>query len=224
MQIEASHIAVVLLMAGQSRRMGQEKLALPWKGTSLGRHSLDVLAEAFPHSYKVAVERPDMVDKNYPFVHGFVSVVNPHPRDGQASSLRLGLGQVVKEYSREDSERGLLQGVLCAVADQPFLDVDTLQALMEAFQEAVAIDRKAIVVPVYEPPQTRGNPVLFSSYWVERLALLEGDQGGRAILQGPGADHIVEVQIDAIDGLSKGLDVDTPEAYKVLQAYANGVK
>ena len=63
------------------------------------------------------------------------------------------------------------------VGDQPFLNPSTINILIDTFQQ----DPHSIIVPVYNG--IRGNPVLFPAAMKEVLLTLEGDRGGRVLIE-----------------------------------------
>ncbi len=124
-------------------------------------------------------------------------VVNPAYREGMSTSLVAGLSVV--------SHRA--QGVMLSLADQPLVDSQTINRLIEAF----TANANGIVIPVYQG--RRGHPVIFAiSYRVELLRL-EGDIGGRKII-GRHPDDILEVTVDC-EGIC--IDIDTDEQLQLLQ-------
>jgi molybdenum cofactor cytidylyltransferase len=68
-------------------------------------------------------------------------------------------------------------------------------------------NKKGIIVPLYDGK--RGNPVLFSVKYREQLLSLEGDIGGRKIIQ----NEMENVCFENIYDKAAGLDIDTWEEY-----------
>ncbi|MGZ3185006.1 MAG: nucleotidyltransferase family protein [Telluria sp.] len=77
-------------------------------------------------------------------------------------------------------------GWIIALGDMPFVDPSTIAALADALA-----DGASIAVPTYAG--RRGNPVAFATEHLEALLALEGDQGARKLLDGPG---VVLVPVD----------------------------
>lgn len=85
--------------------------------------------------------------------------------DGMAASLVCGLQQTADAA-----------GWVIALADMPYLQTTTIQALASALREGADI-----AVPTYQG--RRGNPVGFSCKHLPQLLALRGDQGARSLLQ-----------------------------------------
>lgn len=120
-------IGLLLLGAGQSLRMGQNKLLLPWKDTVVWHQVLSVYAP-WDGPKLAVINDDDPSIYNACERYGFSTCVNMHPSLGQGLSVGLGL----KTWQK----MGLLErldGVLCAVGDQPLVTVqlwETLQKLL----------------------------------------------------------------------------------------------
>lgn len=214
MSLTSCDIGLVLLMAGLSKRMGQSKLDLPWQGRPLACHMASVWTQTLPGATKVAVVNQESPYGLFLKQVGYEVVINSVPDKGQAQSIRLGVQGLVESARSHASGTVGCKGVFFSVGDQPLFDKLIVTALLDCFEQALAQDEKAIVCPRYEPQGRRGNPVLFSSYWLESLCQLQGDQGGRSILDGRGAQHVQDVPIKSLGGWSRGFDIDTPEAYE----------
>ncbi len=88
--------------------------------------------------------------------------------------------------------------------DQPRIDAAAINVLINAWQT----HKENIIIPVYGG--RRGSPVVFPARFREQLLALEGDTGGRAVIeQAPEMVHCVDMP-DA----DAGIDIDTPEEYE----------
>lgn len=97
-------------------------------------------------------------------------VENPRYREGQATSVRIGI----------EALPGDAPAALIALGDMPFVERETIDVLRRSYRAgrgtalAAAVDGR------------RGNPVLFDRRHFETLADLEGDVGGRELLKREG--------------------------------------
>ncbi|PQL21093.1 nucleotidyltransferase family protein [Veillonella denticariosi JCM 15641] len=213
---EPLHIGIVLLAGGQSKRMGCNKLLLPWRNKTV----IDAVCEALRSGWD-GVDILPLTDCKRPFVaitgddhdklapivsrYGFEAIQNTRPEQGQGVSIAMGVRHLL------DLTPIPLDGILCSVGDQPLLTGPVVGQIIEAFEEYA--DPKTIVVPHYGAAYRSGNPVLFGSYWFSALQQIDGDQGGKTIIRGIGKDHVVKVWIS--DDI--GVDIDTPDDFKHLQ-------
>lgn len=94
-----------------------------------------------------------------------------------------------------------------ALADMPFIKVDTLAQLNDQMSRALQSQPKtpAIIQPVCSGKP--GHPVGFSHHFFNELAQLQGDQGAREVLKN--ARH----QLVAVDVTDEGVlkDLDRPD-------------
>ena len=102
-------IDAIVLAAGQSRRMGKQKLLLPYGGRSVIRHIVDQVAAASPRRLLVIVANDRVAIEREVVGTPATIVVNPDPDGDMLSSVRTGL--------RALSDNG--QGVLVVLGDQP---------------------------------------------------------------------------------------------------------
>ena len=214
---EIPRIGVVLLAAGQSRRMGNNKQLLPWRGKTILDavcHALQIGWEQSHPSWNmetcpmVAVTGGDHDIDHIVSSYGFSITHNNCSDLGQGTSISLGVQYLVNTFGTHP-----LDGIICSVSDQPLLDSMVIEKLIASFQQYRDETNRTIVVPKYGPTQHPGNPVLFGAHWFEALQHIEGDQGGRTIIRGAGHNFVEYVSIIP----EWGFDIDTPEDYNDLQ-------
>jgi molybdenum cofactor cytidylyltransferase len=198
---KAPRIAALVLAAGQSRRMGRNKLLLPIDGTPMVARTVDALiASAATDIVVVTGHQQDdlrrvLAGRAAAFVH------NPDFASGLASSVKAGIAAVP-----EDAD-----GVLVCLGDMPLVGPTHLDRLIAAFNP---VEGRLICVPTYDGK--RGNPVLWARRYFAEMAGLSGDVGARGLLERH-ADAVCEVAMTDAGVL---LDVDTPDALKALAGEA----
>ncbi|NKI72041.1 NTP transferase domain-containing protein [Collimonas pratensis] len=174
----SGQIVGLLLAAGRGRRFdpaGIQSKLLQTLPTAAGRTVLASAAAALAAALPVCIVlRPDVPEQvaqiaEYPWVQ----CVNAD--DGMAASLAYGVQQ-----TREAA------GWVIALADMPYVESATIQALAAALRQGADI-----AVPTFQG--RRGNPVGFSRLHLPRLLALRGDQGARSLLQ---SFPLVEVALD----------------------------
>jgi CTP:molybdopterin cytidylyltransferase MocA len=126
------------------------------------------------------------------FDDGWPAVVvlhNPQWRAGQASSVHAALAALP----------AAIGAALFLPVDQPFVPAELLQALIAAWQRGAGMAAPTVANEV------RGAPAIFDrSLWLALLTL-EGDVGGRKVLQ----QYLEDVATVAADGAWLR-DIDTP--------------
>lgn len=189
-------IAIVILAAGKSSRLGQPKQLLPFKGKSLLKHVVQVARQI---SEKVFVvigsdkKRMEAEIKN----EAVDIVFNEAWEEGMASSIRCGLAAVTEKIQD-------LNSVIFMVCDQPFVTTGLLQNLIREKEKS----GKNIVASAYA--EIAGTPVLFDKSVLPELMELQGDIGARKIIV-KNKDRVATIDFP----LGK-VDMDTAEDYRKL--------
>ena len=190
-------IAVIVLAAGASTRMGRQKLTLPLAdGRPLVRAAVEQVLAADLDDVVVVLGREAEAVASALRGLPIRTVVNPRYAEGQSTSLRAGLDALA-----QDTEAAVV-----ALGDQPLPDPRLLHQLVEAFRASGL----PIVSPLYR--DGRGNPVLFASSVFDELRRVEGDGGGRPVIARDPA-RVAEVAVDA----PMPADIDTPEDYEAAR-------
>jgi molybdenum cofactor cytidylyltransferase len=94
------------------------------------------------------------------------------------------------------------------LVDMPAVDAIVIGAVVDAWH----VSRAPIVRPSFDGQP--GNPVLFAAGLFKELAAVQGDQGGRPVLQ----RHAAAVQLVPTRQAGVLEDIDTWEAYQALLA------
>lgn len=193
---QPADVSCVLLAAGTSSRMGEDKLSLPFNDNTILEHTLDQITESGIEDIIVVV-RPDSSWQQKLGTGKYKLIENPLYYTGIASSLKAGLAEV--------SSRA--QGVIFALADQPLVPPAIYRQLIDRYRSSL----KLVTYPVYQGQ--KGNPTLFDRRTWPSLMLLSGDQGGRTLVS-----KMSEDEIDLIETVLPSViaDIDTPESYRML--------
>jgi molybdenum cofactor cytidylyltransferase len=196
----------IYLAAGDSRRMGTNKLLLDIGGIPLGSLALQAALESKVHQVLVITKRDDRLTWIVPHLfrseYGkkWASVQLEKSNQGQAYSIRSGLTEAI--HLRADA-------VLLQLADQPFVTTAIINFLIEAYRKEpsklfFACCHQGIVRP----------PVLFTKNFFPRLIELQGDKGARDLLKG---DFREKGEIYDFDYEEFLFDVDTMDDYVKLK-------
>ena len=185
----------MILAAGASRRMGTQKLLLPWGGRPLLQHVLDTAAATSPTRLVL------VLGSDHAEVRAAIStpantrvVVNPHFADGQATSLAAGLSALEGTH-----------GVVVLLGDQP----EVAERAITRVGDALARAEGEIVRARYD--DAPGHPVgLAPGIWPRAIGL-RGDTGARALMA---TARVTEVEVEG----RAPPDIDTAAAYRDLCA------
>ena len=187
-------ISAILLAAGQSKRMGELKQLMPFGQSTIVRQAVDnLLGSAVVEVIVVVGYRAEDVTKAIA-AKPIRIVMNPDYEQGMSTSIIAGLNLV----------HGGVQAVMLAMGDQPLVNSETMNILIEEFCN----HDKGIAVPTYQG--RRGHPIIFAIKYKNKLLKLKGDVGGRQIIK----DHPDDVLEVAVDSESIVADFDTTDDYE----------
>jgi molybdenum cofactor cytidylyltransferase len=203
--MEDRRSAAIVLAAGTSSRMGEGryKLLLPLDGRPLLLHTLEAALAAQARPLIVVLgHRSDEVRaalSDYAAHAEIVLVTNSAYRQGMSTSLRAGLQALL-----ERPDAATVGSALILLGDQPFISAPLLDRLIETWRTS----GRRVVAPLYAG--RRGNPVLFAADLFPELLAIEGDEGGRRVLE----RHSAEMALVEVAERMAHYDVDTWEAYQ----------
>ncbi len=195
MSVNDQKVAVIVLAAGLSRRMGRPKMVLPWGKTVVIAQVVHVMLMAGVFEIVVvtggARESTEAALKDLPVR----LVFNPrYETDEMIYSLQTGLGALTRAA----------QATLVALGDQPRIELSVVRAILTAFQETDA----QLVVPSYQ--MRRGHPWLVARpLWPALLSLQPPETIRTFFQQERRSIHFVSVETDSVVQ-----DLDTPEDYE----------
>jgi len=201
-------ISAILLAAGQSKRLGANKLLLDVAGEALVERVVNVLLQSRVDEILVVVGFEAELVRRRLQGKPIRFVLNRHHREGMASSLRAGIAHT------DPAARA----VLIALADHPWLTSDTVDRLINVYQGT----SKGIVCPTHGG--MRGHPVIFDvKRYGEILLGLRGDTGGRSVIDAH-QDDLLEVPVDS-PGVIRDIDFweDYETARKMIRRDVGGV-
>lgn len=195
----APRIAAIVLAAGQSRRMGRNKLLEAIDGQPMIQRVVETVLES--QARPVVVVTGNQADEVRALLRGrpVALIHNQDFAQGLSSSLRRGLSAIPPDCD----------GVLVCLGDMPRVSARHIDRLIAAFNPT---EGRAICVPTWNGK--RGNPVLFAAMFLAEMREVAGDTGARHLI-GRHGELVREVAMED-DGVL--LDVDTPEALASLRA------
>ena len=187
-------ICAIVLAAGQSRRMGRQKMLLPYGGTTVIAHVVDQLLAGVVDGVCVVVGHEEEGAPQALEGRPVTVVSNPDPDAGMLSSVRCGIRALPESCD----------AVMVVLGDQPGIT----SALVDDLANTFAATGKGIVVPACEGK--RGHPLLFSHRYCGEVLTSFDDLGLRGLLRAH-PDDVVELEVSDDAVLS---DMDRPEDYQ----------
>lgn len=196
--------AVILAAGGSTRMQGVLKQLLPWGDSTLVRHTAQVALDAQVSEVIVVVGKQGAeVRKELASLNGVRIVENADWMKGRSTSVRAGIAAVGENIA----------AAIFINADQPFLTPLVIDAIILRHAQTLA----PIVVPNFEGKT--GSPVLFARELFVEFESLEGEDGGKRIME----RHRGEMEEAAILDASAGVDIDTPEDYQAALMQAKAI-
>ena len=193
-------IAGVILAAGASSRMGQDKALLPWRGDTLLGAAIEMLKPVAEFWIVVAGANFKTVA---PLVYargGFI-ISNPQPDAGQFSSLRVGM-QAVLNRGRD--------AAVIALVDRPPALPATIEELHQAFIRALGNDQWALVP---EHAGQHGHPIFVGREMIE--AFLRADPASTA--RDVEHAHLDRIAYHTVSDPSVIMNINTPAEFNAIE-------
>lgn len=200
---QAPRVAVLVLAAGRSTRMGgPNKMLADANGAPLVVHAVKAALES--QAVEIVVVLGHMAEQVRAGIESAIPgrsrlrfVTNPDFVDGLSTSVRTGIGALSSS----------VDAAVVQLGDMPGVGAGLLNRLIAAFSP---VEGRAICVPTVGGK--RGNPVLWARRFFPKMTTLSGDSGAKHLI-GEHADLVCEVEMAGEAAIT---DIDTPEA---LQAW-----
>jgi molybdenum cofactor cytidylyltransferase len=159
--------AGVILAAGASSRMGSDKALLPWRNGTFLSSAINALQAVSDLVIVVAGHNQQSLAPTV-YSNGAFLVTNRNPDDGQFSSLRVGLNEVLG--------RGRDAAIITLV-DRPAPKVETIETLKQAF--LAAPDHIWAVVPEFN--SRHGHPFIAGREMIEAFLRAPSTSNAREV-------------------------------------------
>ena len=181
-------INLILLAAGNSKRFNGNKLLAIYKDKPIYMYIVEKVLDLKVNKIICVTQYKEIKEA---LLNTDINVVmNENSSLGVSSSIKLGIN-----FDKN------ADGYMFMVCDQPFISIETLNSVIDNFING----DKGIVCVGYG--DNKGNPVIFSKRYVNELLSLEGDNGGKRILNG----HLNDLNIVNVDSAIELVDIDTQE-------------
>lgn len=178
-------ISGIIMASGFSKRMGENKLLMNFKGKKLIEYVIKANLQSKIDEI-LLIYRDENI-RNIGLSYGIKTIYNGMANLGQSQSIIKG----VKNASGES--------YMFFPGDQPFITKDLIDLLINEHLR----DRGKITIPYFKGK--RYTPTIFSKAFREELLKIQGDRGGREIIE-RNPEKIQRIHIDNEDILA---DLDT---------------
>lgn len=192
---DGGELALLILAAGPSSRLGHPKQQLLIHGTPLLLHTVMVASDTHLGNVAVVIGHESETHQKLLERTQARIIFNDHWQKGMGSSLKAGLNALIQHHTN-------LKAVLVMVCDQPLITASHLKQLVTTFRET----HHAIVASYYA--NTTGVPALFSKSMFSELLNLADEEGAKKIIS-RFADQVATVPFE-----DAAIDMDTPEDYQ----------
>lgn len=191
-------ITAIILAAGESKRMGQPKMLLPWGKETVLSHVITIYHEAgLKDIIVVTGGAREQVEKAISNLNVKI-IFNPQFSKGEMlSSIQCGISTLTRQT----------QAVLIGLGDQPQVQVGSVRMVCDAHRET----KSKIVVPSFN--MRRGHPWLVERSLLGNLMAIKSPQSPRDFLN----THQEKIRYINIDDSGILADLDTPEDYQRWQ-------
>jgi molybdenum cofactor cytidylyltransferase len=189
-----TNITAIILAAGESKRMGQPKMLLPWGNATVLGHVISILQSAGLEDIVTITggfrENIEEIAQQY----NVKTVYNvEYASNEMLSSIQCGIGSLKPE----------VEAALICLGDQPQVQERSARSVCEAFLK----HRSNLVLPSYQ--MRRGHPWLVARPLWGEILNMQPPQSPRDFLNA----HAREIEYVEVDNPSILEDLDTMEDY-----------
>lgn len=200
-------ISALILAAGQSKRMGQPKMLLPWGDVTVLGAVIDTLRTGNIENILVVTGGHRAEVEHIAARHAASAIHNPDYAKGEMlSSIQCGVRSLASSNSPHPKEADTTHerdGVLICLGDQPQIQLNSVKLVCKEFQRSQA----GLVVPSFQ--NRRGHPWLAAYRLWDSLLALDSSRTPRDFLN----THAAQIHYVEVDNPSVLADLDTFEEY-----------
>jgi molybdenum cofactor cytidylyltransferase len=159
--------AILILAAGNSRRLGSPKQLVEWKKSTLLNHTIDQARKVDNSDVYV------ILGSNHNEIRNTITqkvsiLVNPDWQKGMGSTITYAMRSIFNfDY----------EGIILSVCDQPHINNKIYSNLIAASK----IENASIVVSKYRT--SSGPPTFFSKAHFDALSRLKGENGAKCVVK-----------------------------------------
>lgn len=183
----------VVLAAGESKRMKQQKMLLPFGQKSIIETVIENAKKSkAKETWVVLGSDKEIIENQINYLE--ISIAeNVNYKEGMLSSVICGINAIPQNAD----------AVIVLLGDQPMVEPEIINRIMESYRT----NRAGIVIPTYDGK--RGHPVLIDLKYRKEINNLNPEIGLRELMLNH-AEDIMEISVKKEYILN---DIDTPEDY-----------
>ncbi len=193
------NIAIIILAAGSSSRLGKPKQLLPYQNQTLIKYAVKTALQTFAKAVVVVTGflHEELVGEVGSEITQIVH--NPDWQEGMGSSIRTGI-KSLNHFLQLDA-------ALIMLCDQPLITARHLNQLITKFHG----DKRSMITAT-SYAETQGVPAIFDKSLFSTLEVLPGNRGAQWLFK----DYQEQLECVSFEGAV--VDVDTEEDYlKLIQ-------
>ncbi len=191
--METINISAIILAAGESKRMGQPKMLLPWGKTTVLMKVINTFKSAGIQDI-IVITGGKREEVERLVGDSARTVFNENFATGEMlSSVQCGLNTVKPK----------MEAALICLGDQPQVEERSVRLIVEEYLKT----RAPLIVPSYQ--MRRGHPWLVAKKYWDEILKMRTPESPREFLN----RHAVEIHYLELDTPSILQDLDTPEDY-----------
>lgn len=190
-------IAILILAAGESKRMNGIKQLLPWKNTTLLGNAIEQAIQSKVNAvYVVLGANANQIAQTIAH-YNIQTIENKNWKNGLGNSIACGVNFLKENQLQYDA-------ILITLADQPLITAADYNALIDKYAQ------KEAKIIASETNNTPSVPAIFDAVYFEKLAQLNEDKGAKEIL------IAAQKEVYVLRSNTKMMDIDTQRAYEEL--------
>ncbi len=194
-------ITAIVLAAGESKRMGQPKMLLPWGDETVLGRVLSVIKSAQIENILVVTGGAREQVEGIANIYDAPTIFNPEFARGEMlSSIQAGLKYLSSPLDVGRAEEG---ATLICLGDQPQVEERSVRLIIEEYERT----HDSLIVPSYH--MRRGHPWLIGKEWWAEILSMQAPESPREFLN----RHSNDIHYVNIDSPTILADLDTPEDY-----------
>jgi molybdenum cofactor cytidylyltransferase len=182
-------ISAIILAAGKSTRMGENKLLMPWGNVAVIEKVIQTIQDAGIEDIVLITNQ----DYELPITNYQLRITTNNTNHEMLSSIQLGL----------KNQNAKSEAVIICLGDQPQIESRSVRMVCEAYRKS----KSNLVVPSYQ--MRRGHPWLVAKPLWSEILMMNENQSPRDFLKA----HANEIEYVDVDTPTILQDLDTPEDY-----------